>query len=247
MFVARAYFLDTLYARLQDQSAIVAWLAYALWTPALRQRFSDSAQRAAARAAEHPTGCRSRSGIVALLAVAFVLLRRDGRPQRAFERLVLRYQIGLLRLGAIMLLLLGAYGYLLRPQILTPATLAAAQCLLDRSTPECLALQGYVGAPIAVPAHPNAVAYAVARCPAAARAACGARNRAHTRRRQTARSARARRIARRGASRRRAATAAKIATTMDFWCAMRAACSAGAFHHAYARPGRARGAAGARR
>ena len=163
VFVARAYFLDTLYARLQDQSAIVAWLAYALWTPALRQQFLDIPRSAALRA---PYRLPLEIGLLALFAVAIVLLRRDGRPQRAFERLVLRRKTGLLRLGAVVLLLLGIYGYLVRPQILTSATLAAApSCTIDRSTPACLTLQGYVGAPIAVPAHPNAVAYALGALP----------------------------------------------------------------------------------
>jgi hypothetical protein len=99
-----------------------------------------------------------------LLVIVFVLLRRDGRPQRWFERIVLRYRRGLLRAGAALILLLGIYGYLIRPQILTSQMLAAApSCLapaqLRAPSGDCLAIQGYIGAPIKPPEHPNQLAY----------------------------------------------------------------------------------------
>jgi hypothetical protein len=100
-----------------------------------------------------------------------VLLRREGWPQRWFERLIARYQRGLLRVVAALIVLLGVYGYFIRPQILTPQMLAAApSCLaatqLRAPSGDCLALQGYIGAPITTPEHPNQVAYLLGALPA---------------------------------------------------------------------------------
>jgi hypothetical protein len=161
IFISRAYFLDTLYARLQDQSAIVANLVYYLWTPALQKQFMEIPRSAPLRA---PLRLPIELALVAALVAAFVLLRHDGRPQRWFERLVLRYRRGLLRAGAAIIILLGVYGYIIRPQILTPQVIAAApSCItpaqLSAPSEACLALQGYIGAPIAPPKHPNQVAY----------------------------------------------------------------------------------------
>ncbi|HEU5100381.1 MAG TPA: hypothetical protein VFU22_15240, partial [Roseiflexaceae bacterium] len=167
VFISRAYVLDTLYARLQDQSAIVARLAYLLWTPALRQQFEEIPRSAALRS---PLRLWIELGLVALLAAAFLWLRRDGRPVRWFEWMVLRFRRGLLRGGAVLVLLLGVYGYLIRPQILTPQMLIAAPgCLLPGQlrapSGDCLALQGYIGAPIVPPEHPNLVAYTLSALP----------------------------------------------------------------------------------
>ncbi len=162
VFISRAYVLDTLYARLQDQSAIIAQIAYQLWTPALRQQFRDIPRAAPLRS---PLRLALEIGLVAALVVALVLLRRNGRTQRWFERLVLRYRATLLWLGAALILLLGVYGYLIRPQILTAQRLAAVPgCIAlgpARASQDCLALQGYVGAPIEPAKHPNPAAYAL--------------------------------------------------------------------------------------
>jgi hypothetical protein len=167
VFIARAYVLDTLYARLQDQSAIVARLAYVLWTPALRKQFEEIPRSAALR---NPLRLWIELAVVLVLLAAFLWLRRDGRLLGWFERVVLSYRRGLLRAGAAIMLLLGVYGYLIRPQILTPQTLAAAPgCVtpgqLRAPSAACLALQGYVGAPIAPPEHPNSVAYLLGALP----------------------------------------------------------------------------------
>jgi hypothetical protein len=163
VFISRAYFLDTLYARLQDQSAIVARLAYLLWTPALRQQFLDIPRAAPLRS---PLRLAAEIALLVVLLAALVLLRRAGRPQRWIERQALRFRRPLLGLAAAAVLLLGIYGYVIRPQILTAARLAAAPgCLANRGAPDCLALQGYIGAPIAPPAHPNALAYALSTLP----------------------------------------------------------------------------------
>jgi hypothetical protein len=164
LLISRAYFFDLIYARLQDQSALAAALAWPFLTPALRDQFMNIPRSAPLRA---PYRLPLEIALVLLLAVAFAWLRRDGRPVRWVERQVLRYRGVLLRLGAALVLLLGTYGYLVRPQILGARTLAALPgCLVPGAAgPECLALQGYVGAPIAPAAHPNAVAYALEALP----------------------------------------------------------------------------------
>ena len=167
LFISRAYFFDTLYARLQDQSAIFFYLTLPFLTPALQERLLEIPRSAPLR---HPLRLPIEMGLVALLVIVFVLLRRDGRPQRWFEQLILRYRRGLLRAGAALIVLLGIYGYLIRPQILTPQMLAAAPgCLspaqLRAPSGDCLALQGYIGAPVKPPAHPNQVAYLLGDAP----------------------------------------------------------------------------------
>lgn len=164
LLFARAYFFDLIYARLQDQSALAAALAWPFLTPGLREQFLNIPRSASLRA---PYRLPLEIGLVALALAAFVLLRRDGRPQRWLERQIVRWQAWLLRLGAAAVLLLGVYGYLVRPQILNEGTLAALPgCLLPgNSAPDCLALQGYVGAPIAPAEHPNALAYAIGALP----------------------------------------------------------------------------------
>jgi hypothetical protein len=167
IFISRAYFLDTLYARLQDQSAIVANLAYALWTPALRQQFMEIPRSATLR---QPLRLPAELALLAALFVGLVLLRRYGRPLRWFEGVIVRYQRGLTWACAAVVVLLGVYGYMIRPQILTMETLAAAPgCLapaqLRAPSGACLALQGYIGAPIEKPEHPNAIAYALDAAP----------------------------------------------------------------------------------
>jgi hypothetical protein len=167
VFISRAYFFDTLYARLQDQSAILFYLTLPFLTPALRNQFMEIGRSAPLR---QPLRLPIELGLVVLLVVVFVLLRRDGRPQRWFERLIMRYRRGLLRAGAALILLLGIYAYLIRPQILTPQMLASApSCLvpaqLRAPSGECLALQGYIGAPVRPPEHPNQVAYLLGALP----------------------------------------------------------------------------------
>jgi len=167
LFISRAYFFDTLYARLQDQSAIIFYLTLPFLTPALREQFMEIARSAPLR---RPLRLPIELGLLAILVLGFVLLRRNGRPQRWFEQIVLRYRCGLLRVGAALILLLGVYGYLIRPQILTPQLLAAApSCLalaqLRAPSGDCLALQGYIGAPIKPPKHPNQIAYLLGALP----------------------------------------------------------------------------------
>ncbi|KPV52676.1 hypothetical protein SE17_14050, partial [Kouleothrix aurantiaca] len=113
--ISRAYFFDLIYARLQDQSALAATLAWPFLTPGLRNTFMTIERSAALRA---PYRLPLEIAIVIVLVLAFLLLRRDGRPQRWLEQRVLRWQRWLVGCGALAVLLLGVYGYLIRPQIL---------------------------------------------------------------------------------------------------------------------------------
>jgi hypothetical protein len=165
-FISRAYFFDTLYARLQDKSAIVARIAMLFLTPELQKQFVEVPRSVLRNPARLPL----EIALVLAALAALWLLRRDGRPQRRAERVVLRFRRALLWAGALAILALGAYGYLIRPQILSARTIAAIpSCLtpahLRAPAAECLALQGYIGAPVAVPAHPNALAYALDTAP----------------------------------------------------------------------------------
>ena len=160
--ISRAYVIDTLFARLQDQSAIIATLTLPLLNPTLREIFYGTSRSVLKQPWRLP------AEIILLLALlaAFVLLRRDGRPQRWFERQVRRWQRWLVGFGALAVLLLGVYGYLVRPQILDAQVLAALPgCFAAPASPACLRAQGYVGAPIAPPQHPNFAAYALMTLP----------------------------------------------------------------------------------
>jgi hypothetical protein len=161
-FIARAYFFDTFYARLQDY-ALTALVALPFLTPTLRTLYLSSPhsmigirlgpaqylwnwQRIAIEAA------------VVLLAIAGILvLRRWGQPLiAAGEHAVRRWARPLLLASALGIVALAAYGYLVRPRILTPQVLAELPTCLSPaqiSNPgaACLKLQGYIGAPIEVP------------------------------------------------------------------------------------------------
>ena len=158
--IARDYFFSTLFARLQDQSAILATLSMPFLTPVLRQVFAGTSRSVL----KNPARLWIELALVAALCVALYLLRRDGRPLRLIERAVVRQRRLLLRCAALSIVLVAAYGYLIRPQILsTDALSALPDCLtpaqLNRPTGDCLALQGYIGAPIDPPTYPNQVAY----------------------------------------------------------------------------------------
>jgi hypothetical protein len=162
VFIARAYFFDTLYARLQDY-ALTALVSLPFLTPTLRTYYHSRG--------DSKIGIRLGPGqylwnwqriaieaIVVLLALAGIwALRRWGQPLVvAAERALFRWRRELLLLTAAGIVALAAYGYLIRPRILTPGLLAALPgCLspaqLGRPGADCLMLQGYIGAPIAVP------------------------------------------------------------------------------------------------
>jgi hypothetical protein len=176
VFISRAYFFDTLNARLQD-FALPALISLPFLTPTLRTYWLSRANS--------KIGIRLGPGeflwnwqriaieaIVVLLAFAAIwAIRRYGQNLIAWgERLVLRWKNALLIGSATLIALLALYGYVIRPQIVTaellrelPQCIAAGQI----STPgtACLEAQGYIGAPITVPTHTNVVAYAIRSLP----------------------------------------------------------------------------------
>lgn len=158
--IARDYFFSTLFARLQDQSAIIATLSLPFLTPELRRVFGET-PRSVLR---NPSRLWIELALLAALCLALYLLRRDGRPTRLAERAIRRYRDSLLRVAVLAIGLVAVYGYFIRPQMLSAGTLVALPgCLnpaqISRPTGDCLALQGYIGAPIAPPQYPNPVAY----------------------------------------------------------------------------------------
>jgi hypothetical protein len=150
--IARAYFLDTLYARLQDQSALVAATVLPFLTEQLREVYVITPRSVLKEPLRLPLELLLTAGFVAL---CFALRRRPQLLAWA-ERQALRWAAPLLTASALAVGLLAAYGYLVRPQILSPQVLAAlpgclAPAALRAPAGACLTLQGYVGAPIALP------------------------------------------------------------------------------------------------
>lgn len=152
LLIARAYFLDTLYARLQDQSALVAATVLPFLTERLREVYVITPRSVLKQPLRLPLELLLLAG--ALLACR-ALHRRPGLLAWS-EAQARRHAAPLLTISALAVGLLAAYGYLVRPQILTPQVLAAlpgclAPAALRAPAGACLTLQGYVGAPIALP------------------------------------------------------------------------------------------------
>lgn len=159
-FIARSYFFDTGFARFQDRSAIVAYLTMPFLTDVLREIYQGTSRSVL----KNPWRVWIEVGLLVALVTGLVLLRRDGRPLALIEGAVARWGVWLSRLLAVAVLLIFSYAYLVRPQIISLETLAAVpRCLapaqLRAPDGPCLALQGYIGAPIAPPAHPDPLAY----------------------------------------------------------------------------------------
>jgi hypothetical protein len=157
VFVSRAYFFDTGFERFQDY-ALTAWLALPFLSDGVRAAYLADP----AAAINRPLRVLLEIGLlVAAIAAIFVLrwasARLDARsPLLRFETWLGAHKRRLLTITMVAIVLLGAYTYLVRPRILTPEVLAAAPaCLLPDQlrtpTGPCLKLQGYVGAPIALP------------------------------------------------------------------------------------------------
>lgn len=199
--VGRAYVFDTLFARLQDY-AITSLIALPFLTPNLRNIYllrpcsRLTLQPCPPVAGMPPTidapwnvgRIAAEIAVVLLIIAALALLRRYGQgPLARVESLLRRFSRPLRLAVAIAILGTGLYAYLIRPQILTVATVAAipgclAPAALSAPAGPCLALQGYVGAPIAAPKYPDPLLFAVrsagsllrGRLPAATPAACAA-------------------------------------------------------------------------
>ncbi|ABU57781.1 glycosyltransferase family protein [Roseiflexus castenholzii] len=174
-FLARAYFFDTLFARLQD-FALTAAFALPFLTPTLRQVYllrpcsRLTMQPCPPIAGMPPTADAplnwTRIGIEALVVVvvvaALVAIRRLNLIARVSPLLV-RLNRPLRLVAAIAIIGIGGYAYLIRPQILSlPVITALPACLapeqLTNPQGACLTLQGYVGAPIATPAYVDPLA-----------------------------------------------------------------------------------------
>jgi hypothetical protein len=175
VFLARAYFFDTLFARLQD-FALTAALALPFLTPTLRQIYllrpcsRLTMQPCPPVAGMPPTTDAplnwTRIGAELLVAILIILALIAVRRLNLVARLVsLLVQLSrpLRLIAAVVVIVLGGYMYLIRPQILSPATIAALPACLtpaQLTSPQgaCLTLQGYVGAPIATPAYVDPLA-----------------------------------------------------------------------------------------
>ncbi len=169
-FLARAYFFDTLFARLQD-FALTAALALPFLTPTLRQVYL---LRPCSRLTMQPcppiagmpptvdaplnwTRIGSETLIVVVIVATLIAIRRLNLIARIVPPLA-RLSRPLRLLAAIAVIGLGGYAYLIRPQVLSLSVIAALPtCLspeqLTNPQGACLTLQGYVGAPIATPAY----------------------------------------------------------------------------------------------
>nr|WP_296758987.1 hypothetical protein [Roseiflexus sp.] len=175
VFLARAYFFDTLFARLQD-FALTAALALPFLTPTLRQVYllrpcsRLTMQPCPPIAGMPPTVDAplnwTRIGIealaVAMIIAALITIRRLNLIAR-LTPLLARLSRPLRLIAASVVVILGAYAYLIRPQILSlPVIAALPACLTPAqlTSPQgaCLTLQGYVGAPIATPAYVDPLA-----------------------------------------------------------------------------------------
>jgi len=175
VFLARAYFFDTLFARLQD-FALTAALALPFLTPTLRQIYL---LRPCSRLTMQP--CPPIAGmppttdaplnwtrigtellVVILIIIVLIAVRRLNLITHLVP-LLARLSRPLRLIAAVVVVVLGGYAYLIRPQILSLATVAALPACLtpaQLTSPQgaCLTLQGYVGAPIATPAYVDPLA-----------------------------------------------------------------------------------------
>lgn len=141
LLIARAYFFDTAYARLQD----FAFTIY-LSLPFLSEGMSKQFRFRGSSKYMDPYRIWVELAAIALVLVAMVVLWRWRRPLLLAETMVLRWRGWLLSAAIIVLGLLTVYAYLIRPEIIT------ADALRNPLQPDnWLRLQGYIGAPIEVP------------------------------------------------------------------------------------------------
>lgn len=160
IFIARAYFFDTAYARLQDY-AITAHLALPFITPILREVYHTRS----GSTFKDPLSIWRELSVVAVGVGALLALWRWPKPLHSLATFMQRWRKLLTAIAAIGILALGGHAYLIRPQIITPDMLAALPTCFnprnwnatDAEVP-CLQLQGYVGAPIAIPEPQSAIA-----------------------------------------------------------------------------------------
>jgi len=154
VFIARSYFFDTAFARLQD-FALTSYFAMPFLTPILREVYHTTSRSPLKDPLRIWRELIALSGFLTVI----LLLWQHSKIVYSFEKLLQRWQSHLKMTAAISLILLAIYGYFIRPGILNLKTIAAMpQCLsneqIQNPTDSCLALQGYIGAPIALPTMP---------------------------------------------------------------------------------------------
>lgn len=142
VFIARAYFFDTGYSPLNQISAIVARVTLYFVTPRMRAAMLARPRSALRQTWRMPL----EIGLILVVVVVLIVLWRHARLIRAAEGRLARRREWLLRGAAVLIGVLAVYAYLVRPQIVDRAVLHAP--LSPRSVAR---LQGYIGAPIAVP------------------------------------------------------------------------------------------------
>ena len=141
VLIARGYFVDTMIPTLQKY-AITIWLSWPLLSQDIREY---SLVRKPSRVGDIPR-LLAELGVVVALVLGLLGLWRWPRPLLVLESRLRRWHRPLLAGCALLLGLMATYGYLIRPGILS------ADVLRDPLSPaNWLRLQGYVGAPIAVP------------------------------------------------------------------------------------------------
>jgi len=141
LFVARAYVIDTALPKLQEYALTI----YAAWPLLSPEQQEYTLLRRVVRMGDHGRLALEAGALLAMLAV-LVLLWRFPTPLLRAEALARRLRRPLLGLVVAVLGAGALWAYLVRPEILTAATLR------DPLSPaNWLRLQGYVGAPIEPP------------------------------------------------------------------------------------------------
>ena len=146
VFIARAYFFDTAYSPLGELSALVMTLSLPFMTEPMQQQLLSRP------VSPLHDPWRLPLEVVAAVGALLVLLAlwRVPGPLRRLERLVVARREPLLLALAVVVGVLAFYAYLIRPRIVDAAVLTA-----PLSPAGIARLQGYIGAPIAVPADMN--------------------------------------------------------------------------------------------
>lgn len=124
--IARAYFFDTAHERLLRDYALIALLSIPFLSPAVRETFLTGARSALVRPLNLPGDLElgawarlaSEISLLLLLLVALLLLRTYPALLQRFEAWLRVRRDPLLKLLMTALLLLGVYGYLVRPAII---------------------------------------------------------------------------------------------------------------------------------
>ena len=146
VFIARAYFFDTAYSPLGELSALLMKLSLPFMTEPMRRQLLSRPVSPLHDAWRLPLEI---TAVVGVGLLTLVLWRRPAPLLRAERWLALRRNHILLGIAALVCIL-AMYAYVVRPRIIDATLLRApvAPASLSR-------LQGYIGAPVAVPTAMN--------------------------------------------------------------------------------------------